>query len=321
MARKRKGNPVNGWVILDKPIGISSSQAVGKVRYAMNAQKAGHGGTLDPLASGILTIALGEATKTVSYAMDGDKVYQFTIRWGEARDTDDAEGSITQTSPVRPTKQQIQAALAPFLGEIDQVPPIYSAIKVDGKRAYALARDNQDVKLKSRPVIIHSFRLVDCPDDDHGCFEVACGKGTYVRSLARDLALELGTVGYVSALRRTAVGPFNEKHAISLDSLDTLRHIAPPDETVKVDFGKILLGVETVLDDIPALALSEQEAKSLRHGQAISVLPVATRKPLQGIKQGDVVCAFLDRQLVALVKVQGGEIHPVRVLNLIENME
>jgi tRNA pseudouridine55 synthase len=327
MARKRKGKLINGWVILDKPLGISSSQAVGKVKWLLNAAKAGHGGTLDPLATGILPIALGEATKTVTYAMDGIKTYQFTVRWGEARATDDAEGEVIETSDVRPSKDQILAALSQFTGDIEQIPPAYSAIKVDGKRAYALARDGQTVELKMREVSVHKLELLDDCDAagaNHASFEVTCGKGTYVRSIARDLAKALGTVGYVSQLRRTAVGPFNEKHAISLDSLDKLSHIAPPAESVSEiteKLGDILLGVETVLDDIPALALTEQETRSLRHGQAISVLPVATREPLKGVKQGDVVCAFLEGQLVALVKVQGGMIHPVRVLNLVETKE
>lgn len=328
MARKRKGHPINGWIILDKPLGFSSSQAVGKVKWLLKAAKAGHGGTLDPLATGLLPIALGEATKTVSYAMDGNKTYQFTVTWGEARTTDDAEGDISDTSDERPTEQAILAALPAFTGEIEQVPPAYSAIKVDGKRAYALARDGQTVELKTRTVRIDALTLVDMPDPDHASFELRCGKGTYVRSIARDLALALGTVGYVSKLRRTVVGPFEEKHAISLDSLEELSHIAPPDELrersqseILDALGNNLLPVETVLDDIPALALTPQETKSLRLGQAISILPVATRTPLKDVNQGDVVCAYLDGQLVALVKVQGGEIRPVRVLNLLETKE
>ena len=308
MARKRKGDPVHGWVIIDKPLGLSSSKVVGIVRRSLNAQKAGHGGTLDPLATGILPIALGEATKTVSYAMDGTKVYRFTICFGESRTTDDREGDVVETSDVRPTPEQIQSVLAQFTGEISQIPPIYSAIKVDGKRSYDLARANEAVELKSRVITVHSLALCEMPDADHAVLEVTSGKGTYVRSLARDIAVAVGTVGHVSELRRTAVGPFSEKDAISLDSRESLGHSAPP--------GEIVLPIETVLDDIPALALTEQEARRLRQGQAIPALPVATRSPLTDFNLDEIVCAMTGERLVALVKVTGGEIRPVRVMNL-----
>jgi len=307
MVRRRKGRPVNGWLILDKPVGMSSSQAVGAVRRVLDAAKAGHGGTLDPLATGILPIALGEATKTVSYAMDGSKTYRFTVCWGEARTTLDSEGDVTETSMARPTKEDIVAALPGFVGDIEQIPPIYSAIKVDGRRAYQLAREDKDVELKPRTVSVHTFDLIDIPDPDHAIFEVGCGKGTYIRSLARDLASAVGTVGYVSDLRRTRVGPFDETTAISLDKLNALGHSAPPDEAI--------LPIETVLDDIPALALTAEEARRLRHGQSVSALAVATRSPLTGIEQDDVVCGMNGGQLVALVQFVGGEIRPVRVIN------
>jgi tRNA pseudouridine55 synthase len=310
MARKRKGDPVHGWIIIDKPLGLTSSKVVGIVRKSLNAQKAGHGGTLDPLATGILPIALGEATKTVSYAMEGTKTYRFTICFGEARTTDDREGEVSETSDVRPTFEQIEAVLGQFTGEISQVPPIFSAIKVDGKRSYDLARADEAVELKSRIITVHSITLCQMPDADHAVLEVVAGKGTYVRSLARDIAQILGTVGYVSELRRTAVGPFSEKDAISLDSLETLGHSAPPGEKV--------LPIETVLDDIPALALTEQEARRLRHGQAIDALPVATRTPLSDFNLDEIVCAMEGGRLVALVKVTGGEIRPVRVMNLVD---
>lgn len=308
MARKRKGDPVHGWVIIDKPLGLSSSKVVGMVRRSLNAQKAGHGGTLDPLATGILPIALGEATKTVSYAMDGTKVYRFTICFGESRTTDDREGDVLETSDVRPTPEQIEAVLAQFTGEISQIPPIFSAIKVDGKRSYDLARADQAVELKPRVITVHSLTLCEMPDTDHAVLEVTSGKGTYVRSLARDIAVAVGTVGHVSELRRTAVGPFTEKDAISLDSLESLGHSAPP--------GEIVLPIETVLDDIPALALTEQEARRLRQGQAVPALPVATRSPLTDFKLDEIVCAMTGGRLVALVKVTGGEVRPVRVMNL-----
>jgi tRNA pseudouridine55 synthase len=308
MTRRRKGRPVNGWIILDKPAGMSSSQAVGAVKRIMDVAKAGHGGTLDPLATGVLPIALGEATKTVSYAMEGSKSYRFTVCWGESRTTLDGEGDITETSTVRPTRDDIVGALPEFTGDIKQIPPIFSAIKVDGQRAYKLAREDKNVELKPRTVSVHHIELVDMPDADHATFVTDCGKGTYVRSLARDIACTVGTIGYVSELCRTRVGPFDESTAISLEKLKTLGHSAPPDE--------VILPVETVLDDIPALALTEGETRRLRHGQSVPALPVATRSPLTGIEQGDVVCAMNKGQLVALVQVAGGEIRPVRVLNL-----
>lgn len=308
MGRKRKGDPIHGWLIVDKPLGITSSAVVGKVRRLFNAAKAGHGGTLDPMASGILPIAFGEATKTVSYVMDGIKVYQFTVRWGQARTTDDAEGEITQTSDVRPDEGAISEALANFVGNIEQVPPIYSAIKVDGKRAYDLARGGIEVKLQPRTIHIERFELVDIPDTDHATFEVVAGKGSYMRGLARDLALHLETVGHISALRRLKVGPFDEKVAISLDKLESLGHSAPLAES--------LLAVETALDDIPALALTDEEARSLQHGRAVSVLPVANRSSLNKVDPDAVYCAMAAGKLVALTKIVGGEIRPLRVMNM-----
>jgi len=307
MGRKRKGDPVHGWLIVDKPLGLTSSTVVGKVKRLFNAAKAGHGGTLDPLASGVLPIAFGEATKTVSYVMDGIKVYQFTVRWGESRTTDDGEGEVTRTSDVRPDEAAINDALKSFVGDIEQVPPAYSAIKVDGKRAYDLARNDIAVELKPRTIHIERFDLIGMPGPDHGTFEVVAGKGSYMRGLARDLALKLGTCGHISALRRLKVGPFDEKVAISLDKLETLGHSAP--------LADQLLAVETALDDIPALALTEEEARNLRHGRAISILPVANRSSLEKVDPDAVYCAMADGKLVALTKIAGGEIRPLRVLN------
>ena len=308
MARKRRGKPINGWIIIDKPQGLTSSAVVGRVRRATGAAKVGHAGTLDPMATGVLPMALGEATKTVTYLMDSKKAYRFRVRWGEARDTDDAEGEVTATSDVRPAEQQILAVLDGFRGEIDQVPPAFSAIKVEGKRAYVLARAKKSPVLKPRTVHIHQLTLAGMPDRDHAEFDVVSGKGAYMRSLARDLGRALGTVGHISRLRRVAVGPFHEDQAISLDKLESLGHSAPP--------SGVLLPVETVLDDIPALALTETEARRLRHGQPIPVLPVATRSPLKNINQGDVVRAMAEGRLVALAKIKGGEIRPFRVINL-----
>ena len=308
MGRRHKGQQVHGWLNLDKPLGLSSSQAVSRVQRAFDAKKAGHGGTLDPLATGILPIALGEATKTAAYAMDGSKTYYFGVRWGEARSTDDREGEIIETHDHRPATQQIESSLAAFVGTIEQIPPRYSAIKIDGRRAYDLARRDEAVELKSRRVEVRELRLVDVPDADHAFLSVTCGKGTYVRALARDLAHHLDTVGHVDWLRRTAVGPFTEADAISLDKIEALGHI-PLDSD-------LLMPIETVLDDIPALALTVQEAQRLKHGQSVSVLPVASRSAFKEIEQGDTVCAMSEGRLVALARIVDGGIHPVRVMNL-----
>ncbi|MCK5444255.1 MAG: tRNA pseudouridine(55) synthase TruB [Rhodospirillaceae bacterium] len=308
MARKKKGNPVHGWVVIDKPLGLSSSQTVGKVRKLFDAQKAGHGGTLDPLATGVLPIALGEATKTVSFVMDGAKTYQFTVRWGQATTTDDAEGDVVETSDKRPDAAQIEAALPRLTGLIEQVPPVYSAIKIDGQRAYKLARDGEDVQMKSRPAQIDEFRLLGTPDPDHARFEVICQKGTYIRALGRDLAILLGTVGHVSALRRTRTGPFGENDAISLDSLEALGHIA------RLETG--LLPIRTALDDIPALALTETEAGLMRQGGFVALLPVMHRHADLKVQQGETVLALAADKPVALARITGAELRPVRVLNL-----
>lgn len=308
MGRKRRGRPLHGWLVIDKDAGMTSAAVVGKARRITGAAKVGHSGTLDPLATGVLPLAFGEATKTVSYVMDGAKAYRFTVAWGEARDTDDAEGAVTETSPVRPSVDAIQAVLATFVGEIDQVPPAYSAIKVDGRRAYDLARSDQSVELAPRPVRIDSLVLVETPDVDHAVFEAWCGKGAYMRSLARDLGRALGTLGHITALRRLAAGPFTEADAISLDKLEALGHSAPPE--------RVLLPVETALADIPALALTVAEARRLHHGQPIAALPVASRSPLKEVAQGVVFCAMAEGKPVALACIEGGEIRPVRVLNV-----
>jgi tRNA pseudouridine55 synthase len=301
MARKRKGDKIDGWVVLDKPIGLGSTPAVGKVRRLFGAQKAGHGGTLDPLASGVLPIALGEATKTVPFVMDGRKEYRFTLCFGEARSTEDLEGEVTSTSEVRPEDSAIRAALPGFVGTIQQMPPAFSALKIDGQRAYDLARAGEAVDLKPRPVVIERLELVGRPDADHADFVVSCGKGTYIRSLGRDLALALGTVGHLSFLRRTAAGPFREQAAISLSKLEALGHIPA------------LLGalapVETALDDIPALALTEAQADRLRQGQ-----PVLLTRDVP--PSGALLRAEAGSRLIALVRSDGVALKPVRVFNL-----
>ena len=308
MGRKRRGKAIHGWIIIDKPGGLSSNAVVGRVRRLTGAAKVGHAGTLDPMATGVLPMALGEATKIVSYLMDGAKAYRFTVRWGEQRNTDDAEGEVVATSDARPAKEQILVVLGNFIGDIEQVPPVFSAIKIEGKRAYALARADQAPEMKPRTIHIEDLKLLRVVDADHAEFEAVSGKGAYMRSLARDLGTALGTVGHIVQLRRIAVGPFDEKQAISLDKLESLRHSAPLSE--------YLLPVETVLDDIPALALTETEARKLNQGQAIPVLPVASRSPLKNIGQGDVVRVMAEGRLVALAKINGGEIRPFRVMNL-----
>src|SRR5215475_14270843 len=221
--RKREKRDVNGWLILDKPVGMTSTHAVSVAKRLYSAKRAGHAGTLDPLASGCLPIALGEVTKTVPFVMDGRKIYQFTVRWGEERDTDDAEGRVTATSAARPGADEIRALLPRFTGTIEQVPPRFSAVKIEGERAYDLARDGEVVELKPRAVEIHRLELVESPDADHAVLAAECGKGTYVRALARDLGRLLGCFGHVAALRRTAVGPFTEDMATSLELLQRIR--------------------------------------------------------------------------------------------------
>ena len=308
MSRKRRGEPVHGWVAFDKPVGMTSTQAVAAVRRAANAEKAGHGGTLDPLASGMLPIALGEATKTVQWAMAGAKTYRMTVRWGEATATDDAEGEVIERSDRRPDEAAIRAALPDFTGEIMQVPSTYSAILVDGKRAYDLARAGETVELAARPIRIDSFVLVDCPDADHAVFDVQCGKGAYMRSLGRDLAKALATVGHLSALRRLTVGRFTVDHAISVDMLAEFGHIRRLSEH--------LLPVETPLDDIPALALTEAEAIRLRHGQSVRPPCPADRASIDQLGNGSIVSVSASGKLVALAETDDGLLRPVRVLNL-----
>lgn len=312
MGRSKKGDIVNGWIALDKPVGITSTQAVGKVRRHLNARKIGHGGTLDPLASGILPIALGEATKTIPYIQDHMKTYRFTAQWGEQRSTDDLEGDVIATSDKRPTQAEIQAVLPRFTGDILQTPPQFSAIKIDGERAYDIARDGGEVDLKPRPVYIETFDLIEY-SPDNAVFEVYCGKGTYIRSLARDMALALGTVGFVADLRRLDVGPLGPENAISLDSLLNLDHSAALETA--------LLPVETVLDGIPALELNQQEAARLKNGQSLSFIsrPDAERLQRAGVVLEDgpqTALATCNGLPVALVDIEGVDIHPVRVLNL-----
>lgn len=300
---KKRGRPVHGWVIVDKPLGLTSTQCLARVRRLTDAAKAGHGGTLDPLATGILPIALGEATKTVNWVMTAGKTYRFTVRWGEATETDDTEGAVTERSDVRPDRAAIEAALPSFTGEILQRPPAYSAIKVDGQRSYDLARKGEVLELAARPIRIDALRLVDIPDPDHAVFEVDCGKGAYVRALGRDLALSLGTYGHITALRRTRVGRYDEKAAFSLDSLEELCQ--------KDAAHAYLLPIETALDDIPALVLTGPQADRLKHGQPIKIAPTAPGLPPEGE-----LLVMADGKPVGLAERSADEVRPLRLFNL-----
>jgi len=304
---KRDKRDVHGWVILDKPVGMTSTHAVSVIKRLFTAKRAGHAGTLDPLASGCLPIAMGEATKTVPFVMDGRKLYRFTVRWGEERDTDDAEGRVTSTSEQRPSADAIRALLPQFIGTIQQVPPRYSAIKIEGERAYDLARDGTVVELEARPVEIARLELVEVPDADHAVLEAECGKGTYVRSLARDIGRQLGCFGHVSALRRTAVGSFSPESMISLEQLEAICHRAASGEASLAD---ALLPVETALDDIPALAVSRADAARLTRGQAV-LLRGRDAPNFRGS-----VYVTVSGQLLALAELDHGEIVPKRVFNL-----
>jgi tRNA pseudouridine55 synthase len=289
---------VNGWVVLDKPIGLTSTQAVSRLKRLFNAKKAGHAGTLDPLASGVLPIAFGEATKTVPFVQDGEKAYRFTVQWGVETDTDDTEGHAVQTSDVRPDPAAISALLPSFTGEIMQRPPAFSAIKINGERAYDLARDGEAVDLAPRPITIHALRLV-AADRDQAVLEAECGKGTYVRAIARDLGRALGCYGHVTALRRTRVGPFDEEASAPLAELLEAPELAHED----------LLGVEAGLTELPCLLLDRTAAARARRGQ--SVILRGRDAPAEGAAYA--VCGGV---VIASGQVQGGEFVPNRVFNL-----
>ena len=309
MARRKKGDAVSGWICLDKPYDLTSTHAVGRVRRTFNAQKAGHAGTLDPLATGILPIALGEATKTVPFLVDADKTYRFSIEWGRTTATFDREGATTASSDVRPTREQVEAVLPEFVGEISQVPPAYSAIKVDGERAYDLARAGETVELAARLVTIFAARVTDAPDADHVEIEIDCGKGTYVRAIVRDLAERLGACGQVSALRRTRVGAFTEASAISLEMLEDLGH--------KARCLEALLPVETALDDIPELAVTAEDAFKLKQGRPIVLVPRQVETLKARLTAGSrTVSAMADGVVVALCEMRMGRLEPTRVFHL-----
>jgi tRNA pseudouridine55 synthase len=313
MARRKKGQRVHGWVVVDKPAGITSTQVVGIVKRVFDAQKAGHAGTLDPMATGILAVALGEATKTVPYAMDAEKTYRFTACWGEARDSDDAEGAVTATCARRPSREEIESVLSCFVGRLSQVPPAYSAIKVQGERAYDLARDGEAVVLEPRSVDVFAATLLGLPDRDHAEFEIRCGKGTYVRAWVRDLAQALGTLGHVCALRRTRIGAFGETDAIALETLRAFMHIPAAFEHLRP--------ISTALDGIPALAVTGPDAVRLRSGNPILIRANQFAKIAAGHSEGSdlqgltVFLSTAEGEPVALAEFAQGELRPFRVFN------
>jgi tRNA pseudouridine55 synthase len=301
--RKPKGRPIDGWLIVDKPSGIGSTDVVAICKRAFQAQKCGHGGTLDPLATGVLPIAFGAATKTVPYVMDGTKQYRFTLKLGEARDSDDADGAVTGTSAARPTDEQIRAALPAFIGDILQVPPIYSAIKVAGERAYDLARAGEAVELAPRPARVDRFELIERPDADTAVFFVESGKGVYMRSLARDIARACGTLGHIAALRRLRVGPFLEAASVPLAALQQQDAPLPA-----------LLPVTAALNDIPALALSEAEAARMSFGQALPLVELMGRIPPEANPDGGLARAMVGARLMGLARLEEGLLKPERWL-------
>lgn len=302
---KRRGRPIHGWLCLDKPEAMTSTEAVARVRRITGAAKVGHGGTLDPLATGVLPIALGEATKTVAYVMEGDKHYRFTARLGEARATDDRQGELMARSDLRPADAEIAAVLGDFIGVVEQVPPRFAAVKVAGERAYDIARRGDSVELSARPVQIHRLELVERPDADHAVLELTCGRGAYVRALVRDLGERLGCFGHVSELRRLRVGPFRLAEAISLATLERLVH----DDALP----QALVPVGVALEEMPSLALTGPQAERLRSGQTIRV---ASQLVVGETGDDATVRAMTAGRVVALARLQGSELSPVRVFNL-----
>lgn len=303
MARRKKGNPVNGWLILDKPIGMTSTQAVGAVRRAFNAQKAGHAGTLDPLATGVLPIAMGEATKTVPYAVDGEKHYRFTVRWGAETNTDDAEGEVVREGQGRPTRAEIEAVIPRFIGEIEQIPPAFSAIKIDGQRAYDLARAGEDVVLEPRIVNVDRLELTEFIDADTAVFEARCGKGTYVRAIARDMGRALGCLGHLIALRRTRVGAFDEGAAVSIEELRAAA------EAGGEALDGLLAPIETALRDLIELSVGQNDAARLLRGQSVLI------RGRDAPHSAGATYATCKGHLIAVGEIDRGELRPIRVFN------
>ena len=308
---KKNSNKISGWIILDKKSGITSRQAISKISKIFKFNKIGHGGTLDPLATGVLPIAVGEATKLISFIQNKKKKYSFTIRWGEATDTDDSEGKIIKKSNSRPNKEEIQNALISFIGKIQQIPPNFSAIKIDGERSYNLARKNISVRHKPRQIEVREFTLKKILNIDTAEFEVICGKGTYIRSLARDLAEKLNTKGHIIKLRRHFVGNFNEKDKIFIDFSEEIIH--------SPTFLEKIIPIEKVLDDIPALFLTKTEAMKLRQGQKIRLNSLNFKKNFikkhPNYQEFETVYTVNDKKLVALIEIDDGLVKPKRIIN------
>lgn len=300
MGRRRKGRDISGWLIVDKPAGVTSTAVVNKVRWALDAKKAGHAGTLDPDATGVLAVALGEATKTVPYVTDALKAYEFVIRLGQATNTDDAEGEVIAQSDQRPTEDEVKEALSAFIGDIEQVPPQFSAVKVDGERAYKRARDGEEMTLAPRPLYVDSLLLIDRPDADHLVLEMVCGKGGYVRSIARDLGAALGCLAHVRTLRRVWSGPFDAENALDLETIETLARTPELDAHVQP--------LETALDDMAEVKASAEGAVRLRNGNPGMVLA-------SGIEYGETCWASFENRAIAIGRYKSGELHPVRVIN------
>lgn len=301
MARRKKGRDISGWLVVDKPEGMTSTALVNKVRWAFDAKKAGHAGTLDPAATGILAVALGEATKTVPFITDAMKAYRFTVRFGSATNTDDAEGEVIATSDMRPSDDEIRAALTGFEGDIMQVPPKFSAVKIDGERAYALARAGEDVEIAARPLFVESLELIERPDPDHAVLEMVCGKGGYVRSIARDLGEALGCLGHVTTLRRVWSGPFELEDAVTLDKVERLA------KTPEID--ELLLPLEAGLTDLPELPATAEGAARMRNGNPGMVIA-------SDVEYGELAWASHQGQPVAVGTYKAGELHPSRVFQL-----
>jgi tRNA pseudouridine55 synthase len=304
--RKPKGRPVSGWLILDKPVDLGSTEAVSKIKWLFKAQKAGHAGTLDPLASGMLPIALGDATKTVPYVMDGRKIYEFAVSWGEERTTDDLEGEITQTSESRPSADDIRAILPRYMGVIDQVPPQFSAIKIAGERAYDLAREGETVDIPSREVEIFRLTLLACPNANTSHFEVECGKGTYVRALARDFGRELGCYGHISGLRRSFVAPFAEETMVPLAELMELEKIEDLDERLAA-LDALMIDTSEALSALPHLVVTDDQAHRLKMGN-----PILVRGRDAPVAESEAYATARGR-LVAIGEIGEGEFRPKRV--------
>ncbi|MBG6144384.1 tRNA pseudouridine55 synthase [Labrenzia sp. EL_142] len=307
---KRIKNPINGWLALDKPFGITSNEALGKLKRVFSPQKVGHAGTLDPRASGLLPVAFGEATKTVPFVMDGRKVYRFEVTWGAETDTDDTEGEVIAMSEIRPGADAIAAVLAEFTGTIMQVPPKFSAIKIAGERAYDLARDGAEVVLEARPIDVHRLDLVDCPDEDRAVFEAECGKGTYVRALARDLGQRLGTRGHVTELRRLLVGPFGEQDLVKLDEILAMAEEQEEGAGVDALVNEFVLPVREAMDELVEIPVSLDDAAKIRKGMA--VLLRGREAPLNS----DVAFASHANVPVAIGSIDKGRFQPTRVFHL-----